>query len=138
MPARGDAFADRLIGRLTNLCGKHLQSLWKVQLSATGAPALRRMTDRRVPIGDLLRTPDNRDDRLRAVVLLVARDDELHLGPPDDFPVGWGDELLLVGEPTARRLLDSTLLVDAVREYVLTGRHVPSSWIWRLVTRRQA
>ena len=29
---------------------------------------------------------------------------------------------------SARRLLDSTLLVDAVREYVLRDRQVPSSW----------
>ena len=50
----------------------------------------------------------------------------------------FGDEMLLVCEPAARRLLDSTLLIDATREYVLHGRYVPSSWIWRLVTRRSA
>ena len=33
-------------------------------------------------------------------------------------------------------LLDSTLLIDATRELVLHGRHVPSSWIWRRITRR--
>ena len=62
----------------------------------------------------------------------------MHLAPPDDFTLDADDELLLVGAPAARRLLDSTLLVDAVREYVLHGRHVPSSWIWRLITRRSA
>ena len=36
MPARGDDWADSVIGRLTDLCGKHLQSLWKVRLSAAG------------------------------------------------------------------------------------------------------
>ena len=38
--------------------------------------------------------------------------------------------------PSARRLLDETLLVDATREYVVHGRHVPSSWVWRKLTRR--
>ena len=89
-------------------------------------------------LGDLLRSPDDRDVHLHAVVLLVARDGDVHLAPPDDFTLARGDEMLLVGEPAARRLLDSTLLIDATREYVLHGRYVPSSWIWRLVTRRSA
>ncbi len=71
-------------------------------------------------------------------MLLVLRGDETHLAPPDDFPLAIDDELLLVGAPSARRLLDSTLLVDAVREYVLRGRHVPSSWIWRVITGHRA
>ena len=139
MPAKGDEWADSVVGKLTNLCGKHLQSLWKVRLSAVEAPALRGVFDReRVPLGDLLRSPDDRDQRLHTVVLLVARGDDVHLAPSDDFAVTLDDELLLVGEPAARRLLDSTLLIDATREYVLHNRHVPSSWIWRKLTRRTA
>jgi Trk K+ transport system NAD-binding subunit len=138
MPARGDDWADRLIGRLTHLCGKRLQSIWRIQLNDVGAPALRGLKDDMPTLGDFLRSPDDREDRLAAVVLLVVRDGETHLAPPDDFPLAADDELLLVGAPSARRLLDSTLLVDAVREYVLRGRHVPSSWIWRVVTGRRA
>ena len=139
MPARGDDWADIVVGRLTDLCGTHLQSLWKVRLSAAEAPALRGVLAREpLRLGDLLRSPDDRDDHLHAVVLLVARDGDVHLAPPDDFTLDPDDEMLLVGEPAARRLLDSTLLIDATREYVLHGRHVPSSWIWRLVTRRSA
>jgi voltage-gated potassium channel len=139
MPARGDDWADSVIGRLTDLCGTHLQSLWKVRLSAAEAPALQGVLSREpLRLGDLLRSPDDRDDHLHAVVLLVARDGDVHLAPPDDFRLDSGDEMLLVGEPAARRLLDSTLLIDATREYVLHGRYVPSSWIWRLVTRRSA
>jgi voltage-gated potassium channel len=139
MPARGDDWADSVIGRLTDLCGKHLQSLWRVRLSAAEAPALQGVLAREpLRLGDLLRNPDDRDDHLHAVVLIVARDGDVHLAPPDDFTLGLGDEMLLVGEPAARRLLDSTLLIDATREYVLHGRYVPSSWIWRLVTRRSA
>jgi voltage-gated potassium channel len=138
MPACGDAWANRLIGRLTGLCGKRLQSLWSVKLTSTGAPALRGMAERMPRLGDLLRNPDNRDERLHAVVLLVARGDEFHLAPPDDFGLAPDDELLLVGAPSARRLLDTTLLVDATREFVLYGRHVPSSWIWRVLTGHRA
>jgi voltage-gated potassium channel len=139
MPAMGDDWADSVVGKLTNLCGKYLQSLWKVRLTAAEAPSLRPVFDQeRVPLGDLLRSPDDREERLHAVVLLVARGDEVHLAPSDDFAVTLDDELLLVGAPAARRLLDSTLLIDATREYVLHDRHVPSSWIWRVLTRRTA
>jgi voltage-gated potassium channel len=137
MPGRGNDWADSVIGRLTNLCGKHLQSLWKVRLSAAEAPALRGIfAQEQLRLGDLLRSPDDREDHLHAVVLIVARGDDVHLAPPDDFTLEPDDELLLVGEPAARRLLDSTLLIDATRELVLHGRHVPSSWIWRRITRR--
>ena len=48
-----------------------------------------------------------------------------------------GDELLLAGWPAARRALDTMLFVDGVREYVVTGRRVPSSWIWRKSRREE-
>jgi hypothetical protein len=60
------------------------------------------------------------------------------MAPDDDTMLAPDDELLLVGWPSARRLLDSTLLIDATREYVVHGRHVPSSWVWRKLTRRPA
>ena len=139
MPARGDDWADSVIGRLTDLCGKHLQSLWKVRLSAVEAPALRGVLAREpLRLGDLLRSPDDRDDRLHAVVLLVARGGDVHLAPPDDFRLAPDDELLLVGEPAARRLLDSTLLIDATREYVLHGRTCRRAGSGGSLTRRSA
>src|SRR6185437_1560810 len=109
LPARGNAWADSVIGRLTNLCGKHLQSLWRVRLSSSEAPALSGILEQeRVALGELLRSPDDRDERLHAVVLLVARastDADVHLAPPDEFTLEADDELLLVGAPAARRLL---------------------------------
>jgi Trk K+ transport system NAD-binding subunit len=103
MPARGDAWADRLIGRLTHLCGKRLQSIWKLQLNVAEAPSLRGVVEDMPQLGDLLRSPDDREERLEAVVLLVVRGDETYLAPPDDFPLALDDELLLVGDPAARR-----------------------------------
>ena len=39
------------------------------------------------------------------------------------------------GEPAVRRQLETTLVVDSVPEYLVTGRRVPSSWIWRRLSR---
>jgi hypothetical protein len=57
------------------------------------------------------------------------------LTPDDDFVLSPGDQLLLAGRPSARRSLETTLVMAATAEYVVSGRHVPSSWIWRRLTR---
>lgn len=87
-----------------------------------------------------MRNPDDRDEPLPAVPLLLARAGgvdgaDVVLAPDDDVELTPGDELLLVGASSARRLLEATLLVDATREYVVHGRHVPASWVWRKLTR---
>ena len=145
VPRREDAWAAAVVGRLTQLCGEHLQAVWKVRLTATEAPALQAwLAEGGARLGDLLRNPDDRDEPLHAVPLLLARaaggdnGADVEVAPDDDVVLARDDELLLVGWPSARRLLDATLLVDATREYVVHGRHVPSSWVWRKLTRRPA
>ena len=136
MPALGDAWAADLVDRLTALCGQHLQALWKVRLTEREAPALMPwLASGEARLGDLLRNPEDRDEPLHAVPLLLLRGDDATLAPGPDAVLAPGDELLLAGWPAARRALGTTLLVDAVREYVVTGRRVPSSWLWRKVTR---
>jgi voltage-gated potassium channel len=152
VPRRDDAWAAAVIDRLTQLCGEQLQAVWKVRLTAAEAPALRDwLAAGGGRLGALLRDPDDRTEPLHAVPLMLARaggaasvaepgsaEGGLVVAPDDDVELAPDDELLLVGRPSARRLLDSTLLADATREYVLHGRHVPSSWIWRTLTRRPA
>jgi Trk K+ transport system NAD-binding subunit len=138
MPAHGDDWAQQLIDRITALCGEKLQALWKVRLNRAEAPALVPwLGSGCVRLGDLLRNPEEREDPLHAVVLIVLRNGEPHLAPDEDFELVADDELLLVGWPAARRALSTVLVVDAAREYVLSGRRVPSSWIWRKLTSAQ-
>jgi hypothetical protein len=132
MPARGDEWAATLIDRLTALCGTRLQSLWKVRLNRQEAPTLEAwLASGSARLGDLLRNPENRDEPLHAVPLLVLRAGEATLAPDEDFVLAAGDELLLAGRPAARRALGTILFVGSVLEYVVSGRRVPSSWIWR-------
>jgi voltage-gated potassium channel len=58
------------------------------------------------------------------------------LTPGPDFLPSPGDQLLLVGWPAARRALKTTLAVEAVMQYVVSGLLVPSSWVWRRLSRR--
>jgi Trk K+ transport system NAD-binding subunit len=135
MPARGNDWAQTLIDRINGLCGTQLQAMWKLKLTREEAPALVPwLHDGGVRLGDLLRNPENRDEPVHAVVLVVVRDSEAILAPDDEFELRAGDELLLVGWPAARRALSTVLVVDAAREYVLSGRRVPTSWVWRKLT----
>jgi Trk K+ transport system NAD-binding subunit len=132
MPAKGNAWAEELVDRLTELCGEHLQALWKVRLDDREAPALGGwLASGDARLGDLLRNPEDRDVRLHAVPLLVLRGTQATLAPDDDFVLAPGDDLLFVGWPSARRAQATTLVVDAAREYVVSGRRVPSGWLWR-------
>ena len=136
VPACGNSWAADVVDRLTEACVRHLGALWKFRLNRTEAPALAGWLARGdARLGDLLRDPDERAERLDAVVLMILRPGERLLPPGDDVALAPDDELLLAGRPSARRALDTTLWVDAVREYVVTGLHVPESWIWRQMSR---
>jgi voltage-gated potassium channel len=134
MPDMGDAWAAQLVERMATLCGPSLQDLWKIRLTPEEAPALRTWLARgEVRLGNLLRSTEDRSQPLHAVPLLVLRGTDSVLAPDDDFVLAAKDEILLAGWPAARRALDTSLMVDATFEYVMTGRHVASSWIWRRI-----
>ena len=87
-------------------------------------------------VTDLLRNPDDRDQQLPAVCLLVMREERRCCFPTRTSSCAHGDELLFAGDAAARRALSTTTLLDATAEYVLYERHIPSSWIWRRFTRK--
>jgi voltage-gated potassium channel len=137
MPARGNDWAAALVRRLRQHCGAHLDSIWKVTLTTREAPALEpwlRAGDAR--LGDLLRSPQDRDRPLAAVPLLLLHDGDTVLAPADDATLAPDDQILFAGRPAARRYLLDTMTNDAVSEYVLRGRSVPSGWLWQRVTGR--
>jgi voltage-gated potassium channel len=132
MPARGNAWAEVLVDRLTDVCGTRLQALWKVRLTPQEAPAVGTwLASGTARLGTLLRNPEDRDEPLHVVTLLVMRGGEVTLAPDDDFVLRPGDELLFAGWPAARRALGTILVVAGALEYLVTGRRVPSGWIWR-------
>ena len=139
LPHQGDDWAAAVLQRLRANCGRRLEALWKVQLTTTEVPALVGwLAGGDARLGDLLHSPDDRERRLHVVTLLVRRGTEHVLTPDDDFRLQLDDEILFAGLPAERRLLATTFLDDATREYVLFDRHVPASWIWRKLSRRPA
>ena len=136
LPGQDDEWAARIVDRLLDLCGHRLQALWKVRLTPRETPALTGwLASGDARLGALLRDPETREDPLHAVALLVLRGDDAHLAPDDDFVLSAGDEILLAGRPSARRALSTVLFVDSALAYVVSGRRVPESWIWRTLSR---
>jgi len=137
MPARGDQWAADLIQRLRQNCGHELPALWKIKLDHEQAPALGGwLAEGRVVLGDLLRSPEDRERQLRVVPLLLLRNGEAVLTPDDETVLAPDDELLFAGQGSERRELESTLVVESTGAYVLFDQHIPSSWVWRKLSRK--
>ena len=137
MPAQGDPWAARLLELMVERCGEHLSALWKVRLTGREAPALQRwLASGDVTVGDLLRSPDDREQPLDAVVLLVLRGDLSVLTPDPDFLLQADDQLLVAGRPISRRAMDSTLVVEPTCDYVVTGERQPIGSVWRALSPR--
>ncbi|MCK6211828.1 NAD-binding protein [Georgenia sp. EYE_87] len=137
IPRRGDAWAEELLERLVLRCGHSSLMIWQVDLAGPAAAGLRPwLLAGHARITDLLRSPADREAAVAAVPLMVVREGRDLCTPGEDLLLAPGDSLLLAGLPRARRELESTFVDEATREYVLHGRDVPSSWIWRRLARQ--
>jgi len=136
VPHQRDAWSADLLGRLVETCGARLPELWTIGLGEAEAPALQTwLAAGALTVGDLLRSPENRDDRVSAVVLLVLRHEETLLAPEDDVALRSNDQLLLVGRLSAQRAIHLARNDSSTAEYLFSGRLVPTGWLWRKLTR---
>jgi Trk K+ transport system NAD-binding subunit len=135
--SQDDPWSEALLDELRDRCGRRSPALRRISLTARTAPAVVRWLDHdELTVGDLMRHPDDRAQAAPAVVLSLARDGEASFVPDADVAVREGDELLVATAPRLRGVLRDVLFNDAALEYVATGRHVPSTWVWRVLTRR--
>jgi Trk K+ transport system NAD-binding subunit len=130
---RDDAWADAVVARLEASFGRQVPAIWDLTLDWRGAPALHPLlVRRRAPtLFTLLRDPSRRDERLRCVVLMLVRKEEIIELPGDDLVLEADDRLLCAGQTDARALQGLALQNAIALDYVLTGRSVPDGWVWR-------
>ena len=64
----------------------------------------------------------------------LIREDHTLYAPDLSEPLRAGDRLLLAGRESGFDILSGTLYSDSAVEYVATGRQVPSTWVWRVLT----
>ena len=124
-------WAHDLLMAMREHIGDETVESWSVTLDRDGAEAVvaALRAGRAVRVGDLMKAPDNRDLRLRAVPLLLQRGQDKVLRPEDDVTVAEGDRLLLCGRAIASSRMRWTVRDDTVLAYVLDGvasnRRVP-------------
>jgi voltage-gated potassium channel len=136
VPHQGDEWATQLVDRLVRKCGQGTPDLWLVRLSQDEAPALQaRLEDQSLRLGDLLRDPADRDHTLDIVPLMLLRDGEPMMAPAGDVLLRVDDQLLLAGRSRAEAALALTMTDVPTASYVIDGRRVPSSWVWRRIAR---
>lgn len=132
-----DAWAEDLVRRLVDRCGSGSPEPYGLVLNAKSAPAVVRwLRHHPATIGDLLRRPDDRDQVTANFPVSLTREGRSYFDPGEDTEVKEGDEWLLGSRRHSHRDLSEVLFNDGVIEYVVTGNQVPSTWIWRKLTRR--
>jgi voltage-gated potassium channel len=135
VPHQGDEWAAQLVDRLVQKCGAGTPDLWRIRLNHEEASALvDRLDGPGLRLGDLLRDPADREHTLDIVPLAMLREGEPTMVPSDEVVLRRDDELLLAGRLWARAALKTTMTDVSVASYVVDGRRVPSSWIWRRLT----
>lgn len=137
---REDEWSKNLLERLTGRFGWEAPHVWSVRINLRQAPALYKHLmsgHAEITIGQLLRSPHNRNSPLDADAVYLHRDDDDHLiDPPPGTPLRPGDEILMVGLRPARHAFALTLDNAHSLAYVLTGDELPGGLIWEWFARR--
>ncbi len=126
-----DAWADEVIHRLRDASGRDSPTTWEVRIDREHAPAVCERggaNTAALRLGDLLRDPHDRSERVQAVALLALRAGRENLLPGDDWTPSEGDELLFAGTAAARRYIDIGLHDRGVLDYLASGREPRRRW----------
>lgn len=134
---KDDAWADRVVARLSATLGREVPAIWRVVVDATHAPALVvALREQAATLDVLLRDASNRGAVLPCVPLLAVREGRNIELPEADLGLREGDEFLFAGIaaviPNQQLILRNANVLD----YVLLGRQTGGGWLWRKLAGR--
>ncbi|MCG5514068.1 potassium channel family protein [Ectothiorhodospira shaposhnikovii] len=132
---RGEAWANELLSRISGVTDERVPEVWRVHVTARGAPALHALIREGHPVtlGRLLEAGQARYAILNCVPLMLCREGEERLTPSEDTLIEQGDRLLLCGRPRAADYLHHLLRDQQALRYLVTGDNRPDGWIWRML-----
>jgi Trk K+ transport system NAD-binding subunit len=130
---QGDAWADVTLSRIAAVVGDTVPEVWDLELAQPRTLAIWQALGEHatVRLGDLMRDPSNRHDKLACIPLLLKRGREEILVPDSDTPLRDGDRILFCGEADARRQQALGLHDYNMLNYLLTGNEAPGGLVWR-------
>jgi voltage-gated potassium channel len=134
-----DGWACALVSRIAAVVDDRVPEVWEVCIDDEHAHALCAGARRGVAVtlGDLLRDPRDRDAKLPAIALILARKRESEMLPRDGTSVRLGDRFLFCGRASAPSRMSWTLQNAHALDYVLTGSSRPEGIVWRWLARRR-
>lgn len=134
---REEAWACELVSRLAALVHEEVPEVWEVAIDGEGAHAVMdaAVHGPRATLGNLLQDPRDREGRLPAIALMLARGGERELLPGDELRLRPGDRLLFCGCPGARDRMGWTLQNIHALRYVQSGTSQPEGVVWRWLSR---
>lgn len=132
-----EEFSERVLASLQRHNGARGKDRAVLDLSERSSPALARwLRSRELTLADVMRDPDDRDEHLGLTPLVLIRDGEHRYFPDESTQLALGDQLLLVGTPSALDALGEIRYSDAATHYVVQGERVPETWLWRRLSRK--
>lgn len=133
-----EADCEKLSQTLAALDPGHNPHLWDFAINAQATPAVADRISAGVPVllKDLVADPDDRDQQLSALVLLVRRAGHSELLPADDFELELDDRILIAGSEEASRLSSFVLRNINDLNYVQTGVSSSGGWLWRKLSNK--
>lgn len=136
---KDSVWANEVVSRVAGIVDETTPYEWVVSISPDKAeavlPTLR--MNRPVTVGDLLRNPRDRDESLRAIPLVLRREDQSILMPGNDVRLEEFDRVLFCGTSDAASSMEWILRNPNAFNYVMTGNDLPSGWLWRKLKQRR-
>lgn len=124
--SQGAGQVDELIRQSAGLRLTRPPVLWSETLPTVGQQA-----NQPVQLGDLLRNPANRADKLDAIALVVTRKEHELMLPAETLRLEPADEILLCGTASAKRLMHSNINNPYTLHYLVTGQEPTRGWFFQ-------
>ncbi len=127
-----DDWDARVMDEIVAVVGDEAPVSMRLDIDQSHAPAaVRWLRVGELTVGDLVRDPDDRDQRLAVYPAVLVRDGRRIFTPGPGETLAEGDSLLLLGREQDLGVAQETLFHDSMVEYVVTGREVATSWVVR-------
>lgn len=130
---RDNQWANILVSRISGLTGELSPHLWSVRINNQESPALIQYLKEspHIVVGDLLRDPRKRENKLDCLVLLLKQQTKEILVPDITAGLHEHDELLICGQQYSEQRVRWIQTDYNVLSYVKTGIDRPSGTLWR-------
>ncbi len=126
-------WANITISRIMGALGDSVPSIWTLHVNEKDARALCSVLrlGRVIRVGNLLQDAHQREQQVKAIPLMLKRNQKLLLMPTDDIAIKSGDQLLFCGTPSAHRSMKWCLNDLHRLNYIMTFEDTPDAYIWR-------